>query len=132
LFVFLCLTRGFTAIQSFVLGGVGLDDGHDQTIETPANLVQSTCVVERDTIAFTPNEAGFSENPEVLRKGRLGDVLITELEQCRAGLRALSVDDIGKDAHADGIRECVQDALNRDVFEWGMEKRSHFFLIPAS
>jgi len=26
----------------------------------------------------------------------------------------------------------VQDALNRDVFEWWMEKRSHFFLISAS
>ncbi len=119
---------GFVAFGAEFVGGldgVGLDDGADEAGETAFDFSAAGGVVDFDAAAFRVDEAGFTEDAEVLGEGGFGDGLVADGEELRAGLGAVLGDDIGVNGYAHGVREGVKDALYGELRDGRVEEGAH-------
>jgi hypothetical protein len=104
---------------------VSLDDRGYEVAESLSVIGLTAGVVHLDAATLAPDEAGFSQDPEVLGERGLRDRAIAHFEERRAYLRAIGARDFGEDMNADGIRQRVDDSFNGDVLDRRVKERPH-------
>ncbi len=102
-----------------------VNDGGDEAGEAGLDFGAAGCVVHLDAEALAADEAGLAEGLEMLGEGGFGDVLLAEVQEMGTGLGAGGADDLGVDGDADGVGEGVEDPLDGDIVDGGVEKGFH-------
>ncbi len=109
-----------------------IDDGRQQARKFRVDLFAAGRIVHLDPVPLARDEPSLAQRLEVLRQGGLGNRAIAQLEERRAGLRTLGAGDLGKDVHADRVRQGMQYAFDRNVVRGRVHQGSHGRLSSIS
>ena len=126
---------GHFVARTLAFGSVGLvfvrlKNPHNHGAKSFLQLLASRRVLKFNTLAFTPNQAGFPKNLEMLRQRGLGKLQIAVGQKGRAVHSAVSLSQFCVDANSDRVREGIQKTLHGYLFQRRMIKRSHKKIIP--
>ena len=113
------------------LDGVGIQDGGEQAGEARLDLRAARGIEHFHAVAFAADEAVLAQDFEVLRQSRFGDGLLAYGEEGGTVLRATLGRDRGIDGDTRRIGQRVEDALDGNVFDRGMNQRPHVHEINA-
>jgi len=108
---------------------VSVENPHNHWSKFFLQLLASRRVLKFNAFAFTPNQAGFPKDLKMLRQRGFGKVQFSIRQKGAAVHGALRLSQFCVDPNPDGIREGIQNALHRYLFQGRMIKRSHTKLI---
>src|SRR6185312_10524807 len=95
----------------------GFAYGREQAGEAARDLFAARGILHLDAAALAADKPGLAQRLEVLGEGRFGDRLFADVEEVRAVHGTLRAGDIGVDRRAHRIRERIENAFDRDVFD---------------
>ncbi len=114
------------------MGSVGSEDGGEHVAETPLEFRATGRVVHLDALAFAVDKAGFAQDFEMLREGRLGQRAVVDFAEVGAVKGAFRCGHFRVDLGAHGIRQGIEEALDGNVGDSGMEERPHEVFITRT
>lgn len=105
-----------------------VDDRREEPWEAFLDLRATRCVEHLHTFAFTADEPRRAQDCEVLRESGLGNLTVAYRQKGRAVLLA-ALDNVDEDGGAHGVRERMENCLDLNLFNGGMDERPH---VPNS
>ena len=108
-----------------ILGSVSSEDRGEHVAETFLEFRATGRVVHLDALAFATDQAGFTQDFEMLGEGRLGQGAVVDLAEVGAIQRAFRCGHFRVDLGAHRIGQGIEEALDSNVAESGMEERPH-------
>src|SRR4029077_14013992 len=112
-----------------ILGSVSSADRGEHVAETFLEFRATGRVVHFDALAFATDQAGFAQDFEMLGEGRLGQGAVVDFAEIGASQGAFRCGHFRVDFCAHGIGQGIEEALDSDVADSGMEERSHRMFI---
>ncbi len=107
------------------MGGVSSADRGEHVAETFLEFRATSRVVHFDTLAFATDQAGFAQDFEMLGEGRLGQGAVVDFAEVGAIQGAFRCGHFRVDLSSYGIGQGIEDALDSNVADSGMEERPH-------
>jgi hypothetical protein len=114
------------------LGSVSSEDGGEHVAETSLEFRATGRVVHLDALAFASDQAGFAQDFEMLGEGRLGQGAVVDIAEVRAIKGAFRCGNFRVDLGAHGIGQGIEEALDSNVADRGMEERPHRVFITRT
>jgi hypothetical protein len=114
------------------LGSVSSEDRGEHVAETFLEFRATGRVVHFDALALATDQTGFAEDFKMLREGRLGQGAVVDLAEVGASQGAFRCGHFRVDLGAHGIGQGIEEALDGNVADSGMEERSHRVLITRT
>jgi hypothetical protein len=110
---------------SRILSSVSISDRREQVAETFLEFRATGRVVHFDALAFATDQAGFAQDFEMLGESRLGQGAVVEFAEVGAIEGAFRCGHFRVDLGAHWIGQGVEDTLDRNVADRGMEEWPH-------
>jgi hypothetical protein len=107
------------------LGSVSSEDRGEHVAEAFLEFRATGRVVHFDALAFAVDQAGFAQDFEMLGEGRLGQRAVVDFAEVRAIEGAFRCGELRVDLGARGIGQGIEEALDSNVADSGMEERPH-------
>jgi hypothetical protein len=107
------------------LASVSSEDGGKHIAETPLEFRATGRVVHLDALAFATDQAGFSQDFEMLGEGRLGQNAVVDIAEVGAIQGAFRCGYFRVDLGTHGIGQGIEEALDGNVADSGMVERPH-------
>ena len=107
------------------MGTVSREDRGEQVAETFLEFRATSRVVHFDTLAFATDQAGLAQDFEMLGEGRLGQGAVVDLAEVGAIQGAFRGGNLRVDLGAHGIGQGIEEALDSNFADSGMEEWPH-------
>ena len=117
---------------SRILSSVSNSDRGEHIAETFLEFRATGRVVHFDALAFATDQAGFAQDFEMLGERRLGQGAVVEFAEVGAIEGAFRCGQFPVDLGAYWIGQGIEDALDRNVVDSGMEEWPHNSLITRT
>ena len=114
------------------MGSVSSEDRGEHVAETSLEFRATGRVVHLDALAFATDQAGFAQDFEMLGEGRLGQGAIVDFAEVGAIQGAFRCGHFREDLGAHGIGQGIEEALDSNIAESGMEERPHEAVITRT
>ena len=115
-----------------ILGTVSRKDRGEQVAETFLEFRATGRVVHFDALAFATDQAGFAQDFEMLGEGRLGQGAVVDFAEVGAIQGAFRGGHFRVDLGAHGIGQGIEEALDGNFADSGMEERPHGVFITQA
>lgn len=106
-------------------------DRADQSREALLDLRAARGIAHFDAVPLAADQAGFAQRAEVLRKRRLGNGAVADLEKVGTRQRAVGGGDAGVDRGTHRIGQRVEYALDGDVLDRRVDQGFHAAILSA-
>ena len=117
---------------SRILSSVSIKDCGDHVAETFLEFRATGRVVHFDALAFATDQTGFAQDFEMLGESRLGQGAVVDFAEIGAIQGTFRREHFRVDLGAHWIGQGIEEALDRNVAECGMEERPHRLLITRA
>ena len=117
---------------SRILSSVSTKDRGEHVAKTFLEFRATGRVVHFDALAFATDQAGFAQDFEMLGESRLGQGAVVEFAEVGAIQRAFRCGHFRVDLGAHWIGQGIEDALDSNVADSGMEEWPHSLLITRT
>ena len=117
---------------SRILGSISISDRGEHVAETFLEFRATGCVVHFDALAFATDQAGFPQDFEMLGESRLGQGAVVDFAEVGAIQGAFRREHFRVDLGAHRIGQGIEEALDSNVADCGMEERPHGVLITRA
>ena len=107
------------------MDSVSSDDGGEHVAETFLEFRATGRVVHFDALAFATDQAGFAQDFEMLGEGRLGQGAVVDFAEVGAIQGAFRCGHFRVDLGAHGIGQGIEEAVDSNVADSGMEEWPH-------
>ncbi len=107
------------------MGSVSSEDRGEHVAETFLEFHATGRVVHFDALAFATDQAGFAQDFEMLGEGRFGQGAVVDFAEVGAIQGAFRGGHFRVDLGAHGIGQGIEEALDSNVADGGMEERPH-------
>ena len=114
------------------MGSVSSEDRGEHVAEAFLEVRATGRVVHFDALAFTTDQAGFAQDFKMLGQGRLGQRAVVDFAEVRAIKGAFRCGHFRVDLGAHGIGQGIEEALDSNVADNGMEERPHRVFITRT
>jgi hypothetical protein len=114
------------------LGSVSSEDRGEHVAEAFLVFRATGRVVHFDALTFAVDQAGFAQDFEMLGEGRLGQRAVVDFAEVRAIQGAFRCGDFRVDLGAHGIGQGIEEALDSNVADSGMEERPHKLFVTRT
>ena len=115
-----------------ILSNVSTKDRGEHVAETLLEFRATGRVVHFDALAFATDQTGFTQDFKMLGESRLGQSAVVDFAEAGAVQGAFRGEHFRVDLGADGIGQGIEDALDRNVVDSGMEEWPHNLLITRA
>jgi hypothetical protein len=117
---------------SGILSSVSIKDRGEHVAETLLEFRAAGGVVHFDALAFATDQTGFAQDFEMLGESRLGQGAVIDFAEVGAIQGAFRREHSREDLGTHGIGQGIEEALDSNVTDCGMEERPHGILITCT
>ena len=117
---------------SRILSSVSIKDRGEHVAETFLEFRATGRVVHFDALAFATDQAGFAQDFEMLGESCLGQGTVVDFAEVGAIQGAFRREHFRVDLGAHRIGQGIEEALDSNVADCGMEERPHGVLITRA
>ena len=117
---------------SRTLSSVSIKDRGEHVAEAFLEFRATGRVVHFDTLAFATDQTGFAQDFEMLGESRLGQGAVVDFAEVGAIQGAFRREHFRVDLGAHRIGQGIEEALDSNVADCGMEERPHGVLITRT
>ena len=117
---------------SRILSSVSIKDRGEHVAEAFLEFRATGRVVHFDTLAFATDQTGFAQDFEMLGESRLGQGVVVDFAEVGAIQGAFRREHFREDLGAHGSGQGIEEALDRNVGDCGMEERPHGIFITRT
>jgi hypothetical protein len=117
---------------SRILRSVSIKDRGEHVAEAFLEFRATGRVVHFDTLAFATDQTGFAQDFKMLGESRLGQGAVVDFAEVGAIQGAFRREHFREDLGAHGSGQGIEEALDSNVGDCGMEERPHGTFITRT